>query len=598
MPVPKSLGTVFFLPDLITQVLFFLGFSIALVFWGGAGLLVTSVIAVCVLTSALLLVLAPPGLPVRLWFILVALVLWGFVCLLCAANGMFGHKIFTIQIIYLVSFLVGVKGGKTTNSNQRFLGLLCALCWAEVAYGYYRFLGGSQDVLGLPQPSEYLGRMSGTFVSPNHFADLAGITSILLAGFAMSPQRKVLRILLWIASVLAFSGVILSGSRIVSVACALVLGMMILGPSGSLSRRARIFGLLLGVVILAGSFFFQMGSMHRLIRGFRDPAITARTLVWSDTVSMCLRHHWVGYGLGNYQWFYPQFKSVGITKKVDFAHSDVLQTWAEQGVIGISLWAVFLMACVMGTPNPDRADPLRLALEGAIAVLGAVAIVDFPFQTPAVGMLFFALLGSLAARQEFTAEPRPIKVISVLKVVVASALILLSVGIVRTVVGQIVLIEAQHARRMLFWDEALKKFQRSVWWNPENSVAWKWMGELSRNKYLFSRKTNQVALRQGEMFLARSLQINQRDGSVWVDIGLILMDGGEPVKAMDCFKRALWLDPRNSFFHDMMAKCLIAQQRFMEAKVHLAMASWLYPRDEVAKVLLKKIDRRTGNAKR
>ncbi len=571
------------------QIFFYLGMSLALVFWGGSGLLICSLSAACMICAGFFLIRNHARLPVSLWIAIAAIFVWSVICLSRADNGSFGWKVFIQQMMCLASFLVGagIRSGK--EQRREFLAIVCTMAAAVIVYGYYRFLSGSQEVLGLSQPAEYAGRMSGTFVSPNHFADLAGMLSIVLLGFAWVCQKALLRTLLGVASALSLAAVLLSGSRIGSVACVLAILFLLMRLKGPLTNRANIFVGLIVLIFLALSYCFQMGSVNRLARVARDPAANARIVVWSDTVRLCQQRPLAGYGLGNFQWYYPQFQSAPIRRKVDFAHSDMLQTWAEQGIVGLLVWGFFLVAC--WRTRPKKPDSLDTALGAAIGMVLAVAVVDFPFQIPALGMFFFALLGSWVATGlpvSISESKRPVW----LSIPLAAILMLFFVAVLRVIVAQVLVLEGDRARKTLAWGQALTKFQDSARWNPYNSTVWKWMGELSTNRYLFSRGANEDAAVQAEGFFRHALAINARDAGTWLALGLLQTHKKDTSHAKSCLDMALHLDPRNGFIHDMMAKYLMGQARFEEARAHLSMALWLYPRDGVAKALLKKLDRR------
>ena len=620
------------------QTLFLAALVLSLVCWGGVGFLCLSCISACMGWACFFLLREPPALTRKAWALIAAVALCNLGGLLRAHNGMFGWKTFLMEILYLASLLVGVKIF-SVGDGQKFLGKLCAVGAGGIVYAYWVYLGGAPTLRGANIPVEYMGRMSGPFFSPNHFAVFAGLFSVLcfahLFGIVRQEGRARVKIFLATACALGFVAVILSGSRIGLLACVSTAGFFMLGNGSTFSLRARVAMVSIAGGFLAASFFAGMGGSYRMLHFFWDQGMMARVMIWWDALAMVKAHVLFGHGLGNFQWFYPLFQSAGISRKVDFAHSDMLQTLVEEGTIGLLLWAMLLGMCWRG--GWKNGDLLQRLLMASSAMIFGIAVVDFPLQAPAIGMIAFVLLGGclgLAQRQQqcgdviapdrgpaplptvvsafgsnhflanrfavsdsviATHEPRQSvwpHVLGLLLCVSLHALrVFFMLAICATIVGQIYARAGNEARKALDWDKAMRNFYAAARWNPWDSLVWKGMGELAANRYLFSRKTKVEEATQAEIYFRRSLAIHPRNGTVWLALGLLLTDRGEKEKGIACLNKSLRLNPWNGFFHDMMAKTLIAQGRMGEAKAHLDTALWLYPRDRIVETLLKKLKR-------
>lgn len=573
--------------NLILQILLLVCLAAGAIFWGGTRLLPLSVMAACAGFAGLLLCVDPPQLSRSLQYVVLAIVVWSLACLFLSPNGVFGWKVFTLHILYLLCFFAAVKIAQMGKEGDRFLPLACLLAFGAVLYGYYRLDFGVEKILGLEQPGEYAGRMSGTFISPNHFAVFAAMPGLLLFGYAAQARGIAARAALAAGCFLSLLASVLSGSRstllgVLLVACVFFVFTKAspLGPKAKLAFAAAAAG----AVLL--SFFLHVGAAHRLIAGLWDPGMSARVKVWQDTAAMIAYKPLAGVGLGNFQWSYPQFRSAGIVRKVDFAHSDLLQTWAEGGLAALALWTVFFTVCGSSLRRPK--DALGLAMVGALGMMLVVAVLDFPFAVPVNGVLFFLIMGTCVGRESMPAgAPMPAWV----RWIVAAGLGLFLAGQCAHAAAEVWALQGTKARARLEWDKALDKFRTASRWSPRNSVLWKGMGEISYNQYLFSRRSNAEAGVRSEQFFLKALAIHPKDGSVWTALGLLLMHQGRGPEAEVCFRKALALDPNNGFYHDMMAKYLLSLGRAAEAKAHVEMALWLYPRDGIARALLQKIKR-------
>ncbi len=556
---------------------------LSLVFWGGASWTVLSVLIFFALLAGLILAWNCPRLPFRLWVVVAALIAWDMVCWFQAGNGIYAQKVFWLHMLYLLCF---IGGAKVRQGSERVLAfsraVLIGLGMLVVGFGYWRWGECSENIFSMLQPAEYAGRMSGTFISPNHFAVLAGMMALLLLEYLFHARHKWARILFACGFTMASGGVVLSGSRLaLAVFCSTVL-LMIVRFRGVLlsSLRPRLIVMCLAAALLIGLIVLPMGGAHRLVHGFWDSGMTTRTIVWQDTLSLVRSKPFTGYGLGNFQWVYPQFRSAGITRKVDFAHSDFLQLWAEGGVVGVALWIAFFVIAMRAGKSKAWACGMVLC----------VALVDFPLQLPAIGIVLFMLLGMHAGGASEEPGPTMSKSSNIFFKIGATAL--LGLGFVMTVcsiVSQGYLLAGDRARKSLERDKAIGYFESAARWQSKNPIPWKWMGEVQANRFYFSRKKDNASARKAESCFRHALTIHAADAAVWQELGLLLMEDGRSAEATACLKKALALDPLNGFFHDAMAKILLTQRRYDQARLHLEFALWLYPRDIVAQAMLKKM---------
>ena len=112
-----------------------------------------------------------------------------------------------------------------------------------------------------------------------------------------------------------------------------------------------------------------------------------------------------GFGPGSYQLLFPYYSNeegssiAGVWKH---AHNDYLQALIEWGVIGAGMWTLLVIGGVVIGLRAVMRDLQRRRMEisttcSVLAVLGvcAIAVVDFPFQMPAIQLLALVYLAGL-----------------------------------------------------------------------------------------------------------------------------------------------------------------------------------------------------------
>lgn len=179
--------------------------------------------------------------------------------------------------------------------------------------------------------------------------------------------------------------------------------------------------LLLGFVLLGIYTSYEMyrgdGPLHHIGKrfyhgiSFRDTSMRTRPLFWYAALRMWKESPAVGKGLGQYEprflesvyqtsQEYDAFTVHEITKQMStlragLTHNDYLHTLSEQGIMGLALLLLFIMASAFtafyilyysSLPPPDR-----ITLLGCVIIVAQTAvqlIYDFPLHLPASAMFF------------------------------------------------------------------------------------------------------------------------------------------------------------------------------------------------------------------
>ena len=338
---------------------------------------------------------------------------------------------------YAAVYLLVVQTVRTRRQVGFFVSLLLTVGGVMAFLGLLDYLTGETWLLAW-RDHPFTGRLSGTFVNPDHFASWLAMLMLLGLGWlvARTPSRRRTPSLATRLTVrelreqavrryLPLIGVIVMGVALVFTLSrgglvGLVVGLLALVGLLSASGRARrslvvTASLLIAVVAYGG----WIGFGPWVARLAQTPAGSLDRLTQYIASLPLLREFPIlGVGLGAYRDIY--FRHQPLAHHPDrfyfpYAHNDLLQLVLELGVVGTVLCGFFawrLVADLVGThllgrgacpvdggegPEAMRSDRFSVgiavgALAGA-AGLTAHSALDFSVRIPAVGLLAAALLG-------------------------------------------------------------------------------------------------------------------------------------------------------------------------------------------------------------
>ncbi len=305
--------------------------------------------------------------------------------------------------------------------------------FALALFGLLQHFVNPDQIYWLRTP--YQGHPFGPFINSHHFAACMELTLALPLGllFAGAIERE-RRLLYLFAVVLMALALVLTTSRggVLSFACEV---LFLFGLSGAVRRsggrdadeatdgRARVRGALmrLGVgfvlvlaLLSAALMFGGEQSLSRLVGTVNaDDPTTGRVQFWRGTVEVIKAHPVLGAGLGAFGVAYTRYDSLHGALRLEQAHNDYLQIFADAGIIGGALALFFVVALFRrGLARLDTADKFRRGTSaGALAGCGAVLVhsfFDFPLHITSIALLFLVLaaLATTDRRVEDEMQPR------------------------------------------------------------------------------------------------------------------------------------------------------------------------------------------------
>ena len=177
----------------------------------------------------------------------------------------------------------------------------------------------------------------------------------------------------------------------------------------------------------------------------------ARFAIWADTISLIKQRPLLGVGLGNLKVHFPSVQKESLflyTQYLKDAHNDYLQIWAELGLVGLSLFIIFIASlgvfffrthkeCSGNLPRTLELHAIGLSLVG----IGINALFCFPLERMIPLFTIMVMLGLVAS---LAREGKPDKSIHIPKRFAAYVGIVLLVFAPIMVVDNLKAVAADH----------------------------------------------------------------------------------------------------------------------------------------------------------
>jgi tetratricopeptide (TPR) repeat protein len=356
-----------------------------------------------------------------------------------------------LLLTYAGAYLLVVNLVRTRAQLDRLVSTLLAFGGLLAFLGLLDYLAREVWLLHWRGPGT--GRLSGTFVNPDHFGAWLAMLICLGVGYLLGRRQSgrgarslvgLLRsreareqaarrhlpfvVLLAMTVALVFT---LSRGAIVSFLLTLLVLLLVLHSLGQVRRSLLMLGALLVAVLGYGIWI----GLEPLLTRVQQAGTAARVIQGLTTLPMLGTFPLFGVGLGAYGDIYPRYQPAALEPgkaSYPYAHDDLLQLAVELGAVGtaLALWMGWRIgrdllgahllgraACPVGGGEHEgaqRRDPFSVGL--GVGALGSVlalllhSVFDFSARIPANGILAAACLGiatvALHTRFQPTGERR------------------------------------------------------------------------------------------------------------------------------------------------------------------------------------------------
>ena len=402
------------------------------------------------------------------------------------------------------------------------------------------------------QISPYVGRASGTFISPNNLSCfLAMLLPLALAYLLVGKVNIVTRILLAYAAVAMAAGLAVTFSRAGWIAAAagifLLLGILL----GHGNHRLK--AVLLLTVLLAGGGFLTshylsktVGYMRRVSSPDDDPGTSlattsaaSRLQLWQAATQMWLDHPWVGVGPAHFDYRFREYRPEEMQGRPDRVHNDYLNLLADWGIVGgvivLAGMGIFIFWLKETWPHVRREEndfgsgqSNRFAFFlGAVCGLAALAVhsaMDFNLHIPANALVGVTLLALVASNARFATERFWFRPGGTLKVVLATALgaVVVYFSAQAWRLGGEAHWLAQAEAQPVFSPERAAMLDKAFACEPKNFATAYEIGECLRNQSLNGGGKYSASAQKALDWYACASRLNPHDGYNFLRTGMCL----------------------------------------------------------------------------
>lgn len=144
-----------------------------------------------------------------------------------------------------------------------------------------------------------------------------------------------------------------------------------------------------------------------LLFKFKELQVYNRILWWWGALRMIYERPLIGVGLGGFETAYVKYKLIGLNSL--YAHNHFLQIGAEMGVIGLGafLWFLFTVGKhIKFLSKESKLSSFEIGVFGSLVAVLFHNLIDYNLYIPANAILFWVLLGLLITGQNFLESSR------------------------------------------------------------------------------------------------------------------------------------------------------------------------------------------------
>lgn len=530
------------------------------------------------------------------------------------------------DLIKWVAYLgVGVAWTQLAKTPQRWKTIVAALlilCTLEAFAGIYQHVTDSKMILWMKQDSSYAGRVSGSFLCPNHYANLLAMLVPVAVVVMLAPGAGLpLRMLAVYYLLPALPAIYLSLSRSAMVAVLFGLAASAMLWLWRTNRRYFFVGLvsmpLLVVGIAVGALFIFPTLRARFDGSFAsdNSSWAARRNMWQDSPAMIQDSPLFGQGGGQWVWAYPRFQNKArLDLTYDYPHNEYVQVVVEYGMIGAGLLLVALLGAAVAWMMAMRRvrDPavacFMAGVGGAVICGLAHAVFDFNFHIFPNPLLLVTLCGLAwgAVLGETTLPPAEERATLHRRLIrgglgAAMAVVTLWTGIVTFRAGWSYwrYIDGEVARENLRTETAYEKFAASAAWDSKNEKPHLGLAHLRRTDATWVHaatpeeqeklKHELAAESEAEARIALALNPLEPEALYLIGCAKNLQDDSEG--ALQAFRDAAAIRPMERFYAQEVASQLTKMGRIGEAVAFLRARREEKLDDGASRKLLQKLER-------
>ena len=461
------------------------------------------------------------------------------------------------------------------------VGVLLAAVAITSLYAWVQHMGHTRQVLWMLRPAQYGLRASGTYLCPNHLANMIAMVFPLAVVMLVLPAAGFpLRILAGYYLVVTTPVLYWTQSRSGWLGMAGGVGATLLLLAWRTSRSKLLVALVALPLLGAASGWMAWKTLpavqERMNPVIEDPLAAGgiRVKMWRDAPAMFRDHPVLGHGGGAFVWAYPPYqRHVTQHLRYDFIHNDYLQLALDYGGVGLLLAGLALIASLWGIgrgvlgARTDEAAFLLAGTGGALAASLLHALFDFNFHifpNPHALVWMAGMSWGVWAVMERGPEPAVMPRRKHVRWVLGT------LGAAGCVVGAWLALSSgmaywwnlkgDLAKNRLDWDQVDAHYQRALRWD-----SWDWkphlsLGHFNASRAVWYRDPDRAAEQEGKRHLAedaiRHFQAAQERNPLEMaaEFGLARAynAAGNPVEALVHYRNAARHQKRHIFYREQL----------------------------------------------
>lgn len=467
--------------------------------------------------------------------------------------------------------------------------LLLALSM-ECFYAISRQVSHSHMVLWVQRPAQYAMRASGTFLCPNHLANVLAMAfplavTLLFSTSAGAPLRIMSVYYLAVAAPVLYW----TQSRSGWVSMAIGVGMAVLLMAWRKSRRA-LYLALVALPLMAAAVGWGAWECLPFVRSrigvvLEDPVAAGgvRAKMWRDMPAMIREKPVWGFGGGSFVWAYPPYRvHTDEPLTYDYLHNDGLHLAVEYGAVGfiltagIFLWGFFLLVCGALRARDGAASALCISAASATLVAWLHSLFDFNFHifpNPHVLLMICGMaLGVWAVREKPArkwSKGASMAIAGVLALLCAGGLWFSLAGGMSYFWN----LRGEMARTSLEYEQAEQAYARSIRWDAWNWRPWLGIGNMKSTQGFWFRAPDAEVQRQGkrdyaeaaEKAFLRAQALNPGEMAIECGLGRAATAVGDSETALKHYRAAAAYQPKHIFYREQLGIQLRRMGRNEEA---------------------------------
>ena len=510
-----------------------------------------------------------------------------------------------IQVLtYSLLFFIVLNNLHRQESAQLIGIVLICLAMALSVYAIFQFFTNTDYVWHLlhpeRKPEQYMGRGSGTYICPNHFAGFVEIVVPLALAFMFKGRfHHATKVFFGYAALVMLAGIAVSVSRGGWLATGLALA--ILFSILVRYRDTRLPALVFLTLFAVGALFalrqgFQ--AQKRWSQFFRESGgvFDIRFYLWDPAVQIWKDHFWWGAGPGHFNERFAAYRPEIVQASPGWVHNDYLNTLADWGVVGAVLvlaawvflyWGAFKTWHFVRRANDIASKPSSrgaLILWGGIGLSAVLfhALVDFNMHVPANALVTIVMMALVTGYLRFATERHWLSSRWWIRTLV-TLVVLAGIGYL----GQLGFVRFQEARHVAVADRLHLSIGRDTQTFQEldapgaASLNWEQMTALSRKVVAETRKEVE-ALKLANQVEPSNFKTTYRIGQGLRSLSE-LTEGEESdgylTEALQWFLKGIEINPFDPYNHLRAGMCLDGFRRYDEALEHFEKSMELDPKN-------------------